>query len=188
MKFIRSILMLSVICLLTTPLASAQNGAEIYKYPDYLVIHSEWNPSQELLALFSSDSDAYCGADSIAIPYEITWIARPNGFWKYHDSGYYFMRVFQMTPGDLDTLETNYCLIWNDTGRMLADGMVYGVTNTGPQGWQYNLSGVLYDSVDLCEGDMVELNIVRKWKFLKNCDSNCEIPQVTKGPRLDCPE
>lgn len=187
MKTIRNILLLSLICLLSTPAVYAKNGAEIYKYPEFLWVHFEWN-SQDLMAVFSSDSDAYCGGDSEEIPYEVTWLGRPNGFWKYHDRGFYFTRVFLVTPDDLDTLDPDYCVLWNDSARMLAEGITHGVANGSPQGFGYTISGVLYDLDDLCEGGMVELNIIRKTKILKNCDADCEVPHVFKGPRLNCPE
>jgi hypothetical protein len=56
--------------------------------------------------------------------------------------------------------------------------------------WGYTVAGGLNDLVGFCEGDMVELNTVRRFMLLKdlsNCPPDCIDKEVIKGPRLNCP-
>ena len=123
---------------------------------------------------------------------------RPDGTLKFHESGNFFTRVYQPATeddfwgpeGDLDPCD------FMEGGPLVAEGITHFTYNDNDAigghpnrqaVWGYNVTGMLYDMVGFCPGDMVDLTIVRRFKWEKNCDSDCVIPRVIKGPQLDCP-
>jgi len=197
MKSIRILLWLCAICLLTTSVASAQNGAAVVKGED---IWGFWNwNGEQVVTLQSSDSEGFCGDDFGDLMWA-DWMEvwRPDGSLKWHDRGHYFTRVFwPATPPD-DTFEA-WCALWND-GPLVAEGITHSVLNdndnyadrpNGRNSWGFTVAGTLYDYAGFCEDGMVELNTVRRWLLKKDfpaCQPDCIFKEVRKGPRLICPD
>lgn len=111
----------------------------------------------------------------------------------------FFTRVFQpATPDDFWGPDGNPCP-FIEGGPLVAEGITHFTynDNDGFGGhpnrknvWGYNVTGTLYDMAGSCPDDMVDLTIVRRFKWEKGCDSSpddCIIPRVLKGPNLDCP-
>lgn len=194
MKSICVYLWLCVICMLSTQVASAQNGAVVVK-GEGLWAFSTYN-GDGLMAVMSSDSEFFCNEDGDRIFYDWMEITRPDGSIKYHDSGYFFTRVFLTTP---EAFWADECASWNNYDLMVAEGIAHQTFNDNdsyadkPNArnvWGFTVAGGLYDLVGLCEGDMVELNIVRRWLAKKDfpaCLPDCIFKTVFKGPRLNCP-
>ena len=196
MKSIRILLWLCAICLLTTSVASAQNGAVVVKGED---IWGLWDWNGELVvALESSDSEGFCGDDLGDLMWA-DWmdVWRPDGSLKYHDRGHYFTRVFYpATPPD-DTIDA-WCALWND-GPLVAEGITHSTFNDNDANvghpnrrntWGYNVAGTLYDYAGFCGDGMVELNTVVRLMLKKDrpaCEPDCLIVKQ-KGPRLNCPD
>ena len=78
---------------------------------------------------------------------------------------------------------------------MVAEGISHTTYNENENPnymWGFTLVGMLYDYAGLCEGDMVKLLSVKKFKIEKGADfpacwPDCSIKQVSKGPILRCP-
>ena len=194
MTSIRIFVWLCVICLLSTQVASAQNGAVVVKGQD-LYAMSTYN-GDGLLAVMSSDSEFFCNDDGDLMFYDWMEVIRPDGSVKYNDRGFWFTRVFFTTP---EAFWAEPCASWNNYDLMVAEGITHGVFNDNDanavrpkarNSWGFTQAGGLYDLVGLCEGDMVELNIVRRWLLKKDfpaCEPDCIFKSVFKGPRLNCP-
>lgn len=195
MKTIRNFFWLCAVCILSTQFAFAQNGAVVIKGQD-LWGWSDYN-GDGLLAVMSSDSEFFCNEDGDLIFYDWMQVLRPDGTIKYHDQGHYFTRVFFTTP---DAFWADPCASWNNYDLMVADGISSSTFNDNDleaanpnrrNVWGYTVAGGLFDLVGLCEGDMVELNVVRRWMLernVPNCPPECIIEKaVIKGPRLNCP-
>lgn len=189
MKSIRILLWLCAICLLATSVASAQNGAVVTK-DETLLGWWDWNGGQ-VMALQSSDSEAFCGADLGEVLITDTMeVFRPDGTIKYHERGAYFTRVFYPVTPPEDTFE-NWCDLWNN-GPLVAEGITHSVWNENDVFGShrnrrstagYNVAGALYDYAGFCDGGMVELNTVRRFQMRDD-----GIKAVRKGPRLNCPD
>jgi len=196
MKILRNVLLFLLVCLLFTPVASAQNGAAVIK-DETLIGWWDWNGGQ-VMALQSSDSEAFCGADLGEVLITDTMaVLRPDGSIKYHERGAYFTRVFYPVTPPEDTFE-NWCDLWNN-GPLVAEGITHSVWNDNDAtfshpnrrySWGYTVAGALYDYAGFCDGGMVELNTVARFMFKKDfpaCEPDCVIGKV-KGPRLNCPD
>ncbi len=196
MKSIRVFLWLCVICLFSTQVAIAQNGAVVVKGQD-LTAWYNYNGDDGLLAVMSSDSELFCNQDGDLIFYDWMEVMRPDGSVHFHDRGHYFTRVFFMTP---EVLFADLCASWNDYDLMVAEGITHSTFHDNDaneerpiarNSFGYTVAGGLYDLVGLCEGDMVELNIIRRFLLEKDypaCEPDCIFKSVIKGPRLNCPE
>ena len=194
MKSIRVFLWLCVICLMSTQVAFAQNGAVVVK-DQALGGWFDYN-GDGLLAVMSSDSEFFCNDDGDLIFYDWMDVIRPDGSINYHDRGHFFTRVFFATP---EAFWADPCALWNNYDLMVAYGIthqtfhdndVYVDRPNARNSWGYTVAGGLYDVVGLCEGDMVELNTVRRWLLKKDfpaCEPDCIFKTVFKGPRLNCP-
>lgn len=194
MKSIRIFVWLCVICLLSTQVASAQNGAVVVKDQD-LFAFSAYN-GDGLLAVMSSDSEFFCNDDGDLMFYDWMAVIRPDGSIKYHDRGHFFTQVFFTTP---EAFWADPCASWNNYDLMVAEGITHQVYNDNDanadrpnarNSWGFTVAGGLNDLLGFCENDIVELNIVRRWLLKKDfpaCDPDCIFKTVFKGPRLNCP-
>ena len=194
MKSIRIFLWLCVICLMSTQVAFAQNGAVVVKGQDLLAF-SEYN-GDGLLAVMSSDSELFCNDDGDLVFYDWMAVFRPDGSIKYHERANFFTQVFFTTP---EAFWADPCASWNNYDLMVAEGITHQVYNDNDSNavrpnarnsWGFTVAGGLYDLVGLCEDDMVELNIIRRWLLKKDfpaCGDDCIFKAVLKGPRLNCP-
>ncbi|MBW2594277.1 MAG: hypothetical protein JRE58_14995 [Deltaproteobacteria bacterium] len=196
MKFIRILLLLCAVCLLTTPVASAQNGAVIVR-GEALFAWYDWN-GESVLTVQSSDSELFCNefGDMMYVDWMEVW--RPDGTIKYHEGGHFFTRVFYpATPADFDA---DPCALWNNGDLMVAEGIINSPFNDNDFFAEhpnrrntagYNVAGTLYDTGGLCDGGMVDLNTIRRTVFKKDypaCEPDCIFKEVRKGPRLSCPD
>ena len=195
MKSIRVFLWLCVICLLSTQVAFAQNGAVVVKGQN-LFAYYEYN-GDGLLAVMSADSEFFCNDDGDLSFVDWVSVLRPDGSVKYQDRAHWFTRVFFTTP---EAFWATPCASWNNYDLMVAEGIAHGVYNDNDSNadrpnarntWGLTVAGGLYDLVGLCEDDMVELNIVRKFLLSKDFPAclpdDCIFKTVFKGPRLNCP-
>jgi len=199
MKILRNVLLFLLVGLLYAPVVSAQNGAVVLK-GDTLIGWYDWN-GENVLAIQSSDSEAFCNADLGDLLWT-NWLEllRPDGTVKYHERGAYFTRVFYpATPADFDA---DYCALWNNGDLMLAEGITHSTYNDNHPNafdvphkrrnvWGYNVAGDLYDTAGLCSSGMMNLNTVRRLKLDKDfpdcLPDDCENEvQVWKGPDLSC--
>jgi hypothetical protein len=194
MKSIRTFLVLCVIYLFSAQAAVAQNGAFVVKGQDLFAF---WSYNGDgLMAVMSSDSELFCNPDGDLIFADWMEIARPDGSIHYQDRGHYFTRVFFTTP---EAFFADVCAGWNNYDLMVAEGIAHSTFNDNDifaerenarNSWGFTVAGGLYDLVGLCEDDMVELNIVRRWLLKKDfpaCEPDCIFKAVFKGPRLNCP-
>ena len=194
MKSIRIFVWLCVICLLSTQVASAQNGAVVVKGQDLFAL-SEYN-GDGLLAVMSSDSEFFCNDDGDLSFVDWMDVIRPDGSVKYQDRGHFFTRVFFTTP---EAFWADPCASWNNYDLMVAEGITHQVWNDNDatavrpnarNSWGFTAAGGLNDHLGLCEDGIVELNIVRRWLLKKDfpaCLPDCIFKSVIKGPRLNCP-
>lgn len=194
MKSRRIFLWLCVICLMSTQLAVAQNGAVVEKGQD-LFAYTVYN-GDDLLAVMSADSEFFCNDEGDLSFVDWMAVIRPDGSVKYQDRAHWFTRVFLTTP---EEFWVDPCASWNNYDLMVAEGIAHGVWNDNDayadrenarMSWGLTTAGGLYDLVGLCEDDMVELNIVRRWLAKKDfpaCLPDCIFKSAIKGPRLNCP-
>ena len=197
MKILRNVLLFLLVSLLYAPVASAQNGAVVDRgqgnYGGF-----EWN-GEDILVVLSTDVGFWCAGEPTEedlTPYDWMDVWRPDGTLKYHESGNFFTRVFQpATPSDFFGPDGDPCP-FIEGGPLVAEGITHFTYNDNDAigghpnrqaVWGYNVTGMLYDMVGSCPDDMVDLTIIRRFKWAKNCDSDCVIPRVIKGPQLDCP-
>lgn len=196
MKVLRIIFSLAIFCLFVSTVAVAQNGAEVTRGQDQLGMFF-WD-GNDTLTVHSTDMYFWCSDVPDTVPYDWMEVIRPDGTVKFHERGHLFTRVFQpATPRDFWG-DDDPCPFIND-GPMVAEGIAHFTynDNDGFGGhpnrqnvWGFNISGMLYDIEGSCPDDMVDLIIIRKFKWEKGCDSGpdvCIIPRVLKGPELDCP-
>jgi len=195
MKVLRNVLLFLLVSLLYAPVASAQNGAVIVRGQDNFGDFF-WD-GEDLLVVVSTDLGFFCADEEDLFPYDWMELWRPDGSLKFHENGNLFTRVYQpATPDDFWGPDGDPCP-FIEGGPLVAEGIthftyndngVFGVNPNRKNVWGFNVSGMLYDIEGFCPGDdMVDLTIVRRWAWKKNCDSDCVIPRVIKGPQLDCP-
>lgn len=194
MRIMHNVLLLVICCFFYVPSALAQNGAVVVK-DQSLFAFSVYN-GDGLLAVMSSDSEFFCNNDGDLIFYDWMTVTRPDGSIKYHDRAFFFTRVFFTSP---EAFWADPCASWNNYDLMVAEGIThqvyndndaYGVRPNARVSWGFTVAGGIYDLVGLCEDDMIELNIVRRWmkkKDFPSCEPDCIIKTVSKGPRLNCP-
>lgn len=191
MKILRNVLLFLLVSLLYAPVASAQNGAVVDRgQGNYGGV--EWN-GEDILVVVATEVGFWCAGEVDLTPFDWMDVWRPDGSLKYHESGNFFTRVYQ--PATPDDFWGDPCL-FIEGGPLVAEGIthftyndngVYGVNPNRKNVWGYNVAGMLYDMVGFCPGDMVDLTIVRRWAWEKNCDSDCVTRRVFRGPQLDCP-
>jgi hypothetical protein len=124
MKFIRNLLLLSIICLLSAPFALAQNGAFIIRGEDYTGI-MEWN-GESVVAVLSSDLNWYCGDELDIVPYDFMAVIRPDGSIKSQGNGSIFARVYY--PATAEDFFADPC-DFIENGPMVADGIAHFTAN-----------------------------------------------------------
>ena len=191
MKKFRNSMIFLLVCLFYAPVASTQNGAVIVRGADDNGF-VEWN-GESVVAVLSSDSLWYCEWwERYIVPYDIMAVIRPDGSIKTQEKGSIFARVYY--PATAEDFWADPCdFIAN--GPMVADGIAHFTGNNNDANgshpkrqntYGYTLNGTLYDLAGFCADGMVHLNIVRKYKIAKNCESDCFFVQVEKGPRLSC--
>jgi len=178
-------------------MALAQNGADKDSGQYTSGVNWAYTDGEGLLVVISSDSNFYC-EDELGELLWLDWmeVTRPDGSGKYMDRGHFFTRAFYAT---LDEFFADECGLVTDESRIIAEGITHSTFNdndttgsrNGRNVWGFNISGTLYDYAGLCDDGMVDLNILRRWKLMKGADwpacwPDCVIPQVIKGPRLDC--
>ena len=195
MKFVRNLLLLSIICLLNAPIALAQNGAVIVRGQDNFGDFF-WD-GEDLLVVVSTDLGFFCADEVDLFPYDWMELWRPDGSLKFHENGNLFTRVYQpATPDDFWGPDGDPCP-FIEGGPLVAEGITHFTYNDNDaigghpnrqNVFGYNVTGTLYDMDEFCPGDdMVDLNIVRRFKIEKKCEGDCFAVQVWKGPRLSCP-
>jgi hypothetical protein len=195
MKVLRNVLLVLLVSLLYAPVASAQNGAVIVRGQD------NWRDffwdGEDLLVVVSTDLGFFCADEVDLFPYDWMELWRPDGSLKFHENGNFFTRVYQpATPDDFWGPDDDPCP-FIESGPLVAEGITHfayndngalGVNPNRKNVWGFNVSGMLYDIEGFCpDDDMVDLTIVRRWAWKKNCDSDCVTRRVFKGPQLDCP-
>jgi hypothetical protein len=201
MKSIGIFLLLCIFCLLNTPVALAQNGAVVTK-GETLIGWWDWN-GEDVMALHSSDLEAFCDEPGDLIWTDWLEVVRPDGSIKYHERGAYFTRVFYPATLPEDTFD-NWCDLWNNDLLLVAEGITHSTFNDNDfdpafhhpnrrNTWGYTVTGALFDYAGFCDGGMVELNTVRRFLLKKNSHaclslSDCIFKEVRKGPRLNCPD
>lgn len=196
MKFIKYILLVSLICLCYPLAALAQSGAVIVR-GDFTHGYFEWDGDQTLV-IYSSYSNLGCEPGSVVLDGAYMVVIRPDGTRKYHDAADFFTRVYYpATPADIVDFETELCPFW-DAGPIVAEGILHSVYNDNDAWgthdrrrivWGYNLSGTLYDLSGDCPSGMVDLNVIRSWTYRNfKCGDECFKEKVMKGPRLECVE
>ena len=200
MEFIRILLLLCAICLLTPSVVSAQNGAFVFKGEDQWWF-LEW-AGTNVVSIHSHNSELFCdtGEDMWGNWMEV-W--RPDGTIKYHDRGFYFTRVFYVDwdEDDLDDFFNDPCAFW-PPGPLVAEGITHTTYNDNDidfglhphrtNSWGYTINGMLEDIEGLCPGDMVKLHVLFRGKIKGSADwpacwPGCVITRYT-GPQLICPD
>ena len=194
MKILRNVLLFLLVSLLYAPVTSAQNGAVVDRGQGNFGMF-EWN-GEDILVVLATDLGFWCAGEVDLTPYDWMDVWRPDGTLKYHERGNAFTRVFQpATPSDFWGPEGDPCP-FIEGGPLVAEGITHFTFNDNDAigghpnrqaVWGYNITGMLYDVVGSCPDDMVDLTIIRRYKWEKGCDSDCVIPRVIKGPQLDCP-
>ena len=176
MRIIRNVLLLVICCFLYVPSALAQNGAFIER-GEMQTFFAEWDGDIFVAYANSQGLDFFCGLDTEPVEGEWKLIDQPNGKFKYNSTGDYFIQVYyQLSPDDFFN---DYCEYW-ENGPIIAEGIVHFAGNTVG----HTISGTLYDLTDNCTSGMVDLNIIRRWRWDKKL--NDYVQQVWKGPRLSC--
>jgi hypothetical protein len=193
MKRLCNVLLFLLVCLLFAPVASAQNGADIDRGQDqYGGI--EWN-GEDILVVLATDAGFFCAGELDLVPYDWMAVTRPDGSIKFHENGNFFTRVFQPATPDDFWGDGDPC-VFIEGGPLVAEGITHFTYNDNDANgghpkrqnvWGYNVTGMLYDMVGFCPSDMVDLTIIRRFKWEKDCESDCVTPRVIKGPQLDCP-
>jgi hypothetical protein len=197
MKASHVFLFFCVICVLTTGIVSAQNGAVVVREEN---LWAWWETDGEgLLAIMSSDSDFFCNDDlGDVMIVDQSWVFRPDGSIKYKDKGHFFTRVYY--PVDMEDFRADPCAYWFSDELLVASGISHTVYSDNDANvrhpnrrnvWGYTISGMLADHAGMCSDGMVELNRIWKVKLDKkqdypDCWPGCRIVQVDKGPRLIC--
>ena len=199
MKSLGMFLFICIICLLNAPIALAQNGAVVLRGED--VLGSAWTDDAGLFVMAATDAELFC-TDPEDWDATLNWmmVIRPGGSIKYQDRGAFFTRVF--FPATWDDFFTDACALWNNFDDMVAEGIVHSTYNDNdldpdfhhPQRrnvWGYTFAGTLYDYAEVCDNDMIDLNIVERWMLKKDfpaCDPDCLFKYFMKGPRMECAE
>jgi len=202
MKSLRIVMLLGMFCLFCAPMAYAQNGAFVVRDND-LFGWADWN-GENVLAMHASELDGFCNWPDVTDPMlaDVMGVFRPDGTIKYKDKGFLYTRVFY--PATPDDLGSDYCVLWNSTDLLIAEGITHyvyndnhlnaeGVPHNRRNAFGYTVSGGLYDMTGMCSSGMMDFNTVRKFLLDKNfpeclpddCDSEV---QVWKGPDIDCAE
>jgi hypothetical protein len=174
----------------------AQNGAFVFRGENTVWLY-EWN-GESVLAVLSSDPDFSlqpapfaCGDEGEVVPFEVMGVFNPNAV-KLLEKGDLFARVYY--PAIPDDFESDPCFFLEE-GPLVAEGIVHFVNNDNDffledpnrqNSFGYTINGVLYDIGGLCSDGMVHMNIVRRFKYEKNCEEDCIYPQKLRGPALNC--
>lgn len=190
MKIFRFSMIVLLACLLYAPIASAQNGAFIFR-GESETGRVEWN-GESVVAVFSSDSNWYCGDELDVVPFDQMGVIRPDGSIKGLEKGHIFARAYY--PATIDDFWADVCG-FIENGPLVAEGIAHFTGNDNdvnlghPQRvntFGYTLNGALYDIGGFCTDGMVNLHVVRKFRIKKNCESDCFVEQVIKGPQMSC--
>ena len=186
MKIIRSVLFLLICCFLYQPSVLAQNGAVIVR-GDMFTFWAEWDGDLFVAFANSAALGAFCGLETETVEGKWKIIEQPIGeFKKWHDNGDYFTQVYDQIS--VEEFFVDPCGSWQNE-PIIAEGIVHMASNGfgwGPNGNAsgYTFSGTLYDLDGNCASGMVDLNIIRRWRWNKKLGDY--VSQVNKGPRLTC--
>ena len=175
---------------------AAQDGAIVLRGEDEGLIYWEWN-GDNVLAVYSTHSEFYC-ADGYEVPYQWQSVERPNEVLMLWFRGHLFTRAWYATPSDVFATGDPWDFICN--GQQVAEGIAHlsqmdndaNISGRGANVYGWTVAGTLYDLVSICGDDgMVDLNSIRKWKIMPHsdypaCAPDCVIPQVIRGPELNC--
>lgn len=190
MKFVRNLLLLSIICLFYAPIALAQNGAVVVKGE----VVGAWGwKENDLIAIGLTDVDFLC------VPpeewdefYDVMVLTRPDGSIKYKEGGALYTRVFfSETWSDFFD---DPCAFWNNPDILVAEGIAnlsYHDNDLNPDTqhpnrrnvWGPTLSGTLY--TPYCPSGMVDLSIIERWMLSKD---KSEIDKYMFKFNVDCTE
>ena len=198
MRVFRVLISVAILCLFVSPVAVAQNGAEIIRGEDNFGMFL-WDEDDTLMVI-ATEMYFFCGDEPEFDPYDYMYVIRPDGSVKVHEQGNLFTRVFQpATPDDFWGPDGNPCP-FIEGGPLVAEGISHFTYNDNDANlghpnrknvWGFTVSGTLYDVIGACDSGMVDLNVIRRSYWLKNCETgpeDCIVPRVIKGPRLECVE
>jgi hypothetical protein len=173
MKFVRNLLLLSIICLLSAPFALAQNGAVVVR--DEVVGAWGWKDNN-LIALGVTDVDFLCVLpEEVDEFYDTMAVIRPDGSIKYKEGGALYTRLFfSETWGPFFA---DPCGFWNNPDILVAEGIAnfsssdndFNPDTQHPNRrnvWGTILSGTLY--TPYCESGMIDLSIIEQWMLTKD--------------------
>ena len=190
MKFVRNLLLLSIICLLNAPIALAQNGAVVVRGE----VVGAWGFLEDgLMALGVTDMDFFCAPeDELDELYDTLTVIRPDGSIKYKEGGALYTRLFFDVTWD--DLFSDFCGFWSNPDFIVAEGMAnlsYHDNDVDPATqhpnrrnvWGSTLSGSLY--TPYCESGMVDLSIIERWMLSKD---KSEIDKYMFKFNVDCTE
>jgi hypothetical protein len=189
MKGIRILFCFCVVGVLTTAFVSAQNGADVDRF-DWPTGEPFWMmywDGENLVSVHSyDDPNINCGDE---IPeMQPGWrqvVELPNGVVQTVDHRNWYTRVM---VGTEEEFWADPCL-FIQTAERVAEGSTHGTYHNtwDPRKMKlfggFTIAGPLYDLVDMCDGGMVEFNLMRKWKWSEEDGWNYG---PVKGPRLSC--
>jgi hypothetical protein len=124
MKSLRNVLLFLLVSLLYAPVASAQNGAVIFRGENDAG-WVEWN-GESVVAVLSSDLEWYCGDELDIVPYDFMAVIRPDGSIKSQGNGSIFARVYY--PATAEDFFADPC-DFIENGPMVADGIAHFTAN-----------------------------------------------------------
>jgi hypothetical protein len=194
MKFVVKAIFLLFLCMIYAPATIAQNGAVITSQ-DMEVLYIEWEGDTVAYFANSLGLKNLCGIHTD--PYyevEFKFIEQPNGITKRHVNGDYFIHVHYpasltdiISCGDPNVFVCA-CDYWESGSNLVAEGIVHSnyISTNGKNVEGYTLSGTLTDVTGVCDSDMVDLNLIRQFKYDKKAES--WFVHLMKGPRLECTE
>jgi hypothetical protein len=173
MKFVRNLLLLSIICLFYAPIALAQNGAVVVR--DEVVFAWGWKDN-DLIALGATDMDNFCAPEAELDEFPDTMtVTRPDGSVKHKEGGALYTRLFfSETWGPFFD---DPCAFWNNSDILVAEGIAnYSSNDNDRDGdtqhpnrrnvWGLTLSGTLY--TPYCQSGMIDLSIIEQWMLAKD--------------------
>lgn len=191
MRRIRILLCFCAICILTTAVVSAQNGADVdrFEWPDgepFRLV--AWDGGSIISVHSYDDPFINCGDDIPELQPGWREISElPNDIVQTLDHRNWFTRVM---VGTEEEFWTDPCA-FIQTAERLAEGITSGTYhatwNPSAQHYVsgYTVAGPLYDLVGMCGDGMVGFNLTRKQKW--SAKKGFKIGP-NNGPRLSCNE
>lgn len=185
----------TILILLTTFPAVAQNGAVVTKggYPPGWGL--AFNPDEGLSYFYSNFSDVcgYFSGGDLGTVLETPWmvVQRPTdeeGEGKFHIIRFFFFRALMVTP---EEFFNDPCGAWSNPDLIFADGMIRSTFNDNDQVplntnranvWGFSAAGALEDVADHCSGEMIGF----KWSWMGQFKDDTFVLRKQVGPELRC--